>query len=174
MRINKLFLSGLMVLIGVSVALAETDSKARSELRSIRNGDNNGDQIKVLRVSGAGTVGGALTVTGASTLNGGLTVVGAVTGTTIDGTKVVGNLPDAAITNWARANFRSGVCTNGEVISFAPNFSITPTVVGTWVGVINSSATNAVLTLPACGVASFRFGCASPQTNKIYWMAIGF
>ena len=54
-----------LALLGASVVLAETDPKAREELRSIRFGENNKDQIQILRVEGAATIGGALTASGA-------------------------------------------------------------------------------------------------------------
>jgi len=62
MKRISVVLAGL-VLVG-SVAVAETDYQATKRLNDIVSGKDNANQIRVLRVLGAGTVGGALTVTG--------------------------------------------------------------------------------------------------------------
>ena len=60
------WLIGLVAFIACPV-LAETDYKAMEVVDAIQKGKDTKDQIKVLRVQGAATVGGALAVTGALT-----------------------------------------------------------------------------------------------------------
>lgn len=128
---KRILVVAALVLVGAFSALAESDVKALDQIRTIRQGKDNADQIKTLRVSGAGTVGGALTVTGATTLNGGLTVVGAVTGTSVDATKLLGNEPLAVNTNWLAT---AGALTTNTIVSNGGGAGTTNVIITTPIG----------------------------------------
>lgn len=76
----KRFLSILASAVMCSgLAMAETDYIALPILRDIQRGIANANQIQVLQVSGAATIGGALSVGGALTVTGTSLLVGNVT-----------------------------------------------------------------------------------------------
>ena len=82
-----LFSAASLLALGV-VTYAETDPKALPILQDIQKGKDNSNQIKILRVKGAATIGGALTVAGAVTATGAqsaasYTAPGAVQGSTL-------------------------------------------------------------------------------------------
>jgi hypothetical protein len=95
---KKIFILSAAVMLAASVCVhAETDKKLKAVVQDIQQGRDNANQIKVLRVKGAATVGGALSVTGAQTAPS-FTATGDVKGLTISiGAGQMKRLGDALI-----------------------------------------------------------------------------
>jgi len=77
---NKILRSTIICALALSASLgfAETDAKALKEIRDIRKGVDNRNQIETLRVSDNATIGGNLTVSGTTTQTGAASFTGAV------------------------------------------------------------------------------------------------
>ena len=91
------------------------------------------------------------------------------------GNVTTGSLPANVMTNVLNGMFRSGVCTNGETISFVPAMAATPTVVGAYIGIPRNGdgtvVTNCHFYLDSVSVNSFKFESLEVVTNKIYFFA---
>lgn len=158
--------------------LAPAEQKSVAQLSDavydVQKGKDSVNQIEVLRVKGAATVGGAMTVAGVLTASGGVGGSGASL-TSLPAGQLTGNIAVARITNALETCFQSGTCTNGQTISFTPAFGATPIVSAIWFGLpaeTNASGNVGALYIESVSTAQFVVKSTVDSTNMIHWTAM--